>query len=313
MPTRNEVAHDPILTNVSVKYRNEDFIADKILPSIKVPKESFYYYQFGKENFDPKNAYRRPKDLPSDIDFSLTRTAGSCEEYSLRILISDRERDDQDKGLELEIEASEITAEQIKLAREIKAASLLLNTSNITNYQQLAAYNEQSNPTYVQFDDYENSDPVKIISALKETALEACGRMPNTIVMNPKIEEVIANNPQYRETYKYTQSLIDGNFLPMTFLGMKLLRGAALKNTATLGASTSLSFVWGNYILLAYVEPSPGKKKVSVGYTFERQPLQTRINYDKERKGTWTENSHICGEKIVAADCAYLITSVLSA
>lgn len=51
MLVQQDVVIDPALSNVSVKFSNEGFIADSVFPVIKVSKQTGKYYVYDKANF----------------------------------------------------------------------------------------------------------------------------------------------------------------------------------------------------------------------------------------------------------------------
>jgi hypothetical protein len=50
MLVQQDVVVDPALSNVSIKYTNDTFIADMILPMVKVAKQTGKYYVYDKSN-----------------------------------------------------------------------------------------------------------------------------------------------------------------------------------------------------------------------------------------------------------------------
>jgi len=63
---------------------------------------------------------------------------------------------------------------------------------------------------------------------------------------------------------------------------------------------------------LAYVEPSPGIKKFSLGYTFQSQKFQTRRARIETKHSDWFEVGDIETEKIVCAACGYRISPAIT-
>ena len=83
-----------------------------------------------------------------------------------------------------------------------------------------------------------------------------------------------------------------------------------IENSGGFGVADSFADLWTDEVLLAYVTPSPGIKKVSFGYTFEAQAWKVRRARVERQHSDWFEPSYVVGEKIVAADVAYLINDV---
>jgi hypothetical protein len=62
MPEVSQVHIDAALTNVSVAYRNPDYIADIVAPQVAVRKQSdkYYIYDAERERFRQSNDRRAP-------------------------------------------------------------------------------------------------------------------------------------------------------------------------------------------------------------------------------------------------------------
>jgi hypothetical protein len=83
-----------------------------------------------------------------------------------------------------------------------------------------------------------------------------------------------------------------------------------VQNTGNLGAADSFSDIWIDEVLLAYVTPSPGIKKVSFGYSFFSRGWQVRRETVGRQHSDWIEPSYVADEKLVAPDVAYLLKDV---
>ena len=72
-PTPNDVHIDSALSNISIAYRNEAYIADKVFPIVPVQKQSDYYFVFGKSMWYQDNvAVRAPGTRAARADYSVT-------------------------------------------------------------------------------------------------------------------------------------------------------------------------------------------------------------------------------------------------
>ena len=82
--------------------------------------------------------------------------------------------------------------------------------------------------------------------------------------------------------------------------------------------SLRADFIWDDdNVILCYVDPSPGIDTASIGYQFrvaQKGSLAvTAKRYRQEsRNGEWVEAQVINDEKLVCAECAYIIEDVLT-
>lgn len=304
---------DPVLTNLSVMYRQSEFIADIVAPRVRVGDRSGTYSVFDKSAFLlESSAARKGMTTAPEVDYSVSTATYSCKEYARRIPVP-QEDIDEAKKLQLDpvADAAEIVGEKMKRLREQRVSTLFLTG---TQYQTCATYNADSNATYVYMDDYTNSNPFVIIGKCKKQFQLNCGVFPTHIIMNPDIEEIIANHPKRDTKSSQSQDRVSNNELPETFMGMKKVIGLATYNNAKKGRTENMDYLWGNNIFLVYVDPSPGKRKASASYTFDfANGLQTK-QYEEgpHKKGTYVESSETVDEVLVCDPCIYIVKSVLA-
>ena len=86
------VRQDQLLTSIALAFREENRIADLVMPALSVSQEDGQYSVFGKEAFNIPDAHRRPKKQYKEIDWTLTKASYHAEEYGLEMRIDDRER-----------------------------------------------------------------------------------------------------------------------------------------------------------------------------------------------------------------------------
>ena len=82
---------------------------------------------------------------------------------------------------------------------------------------------------------------------------------------------------------------------------MEVLIAGAGENTANLNQTKVLDYIWGEDVILAYVNPVPGRKKISLGYTFVWGERESSKWYEQAIKATNIEVSEYCDENICAA------------
>jgi hypothetical protein len=76
--------------------------------------------------------------------------------------------------------------------------------------------------------------------------------------------------------------------------------------------TTSLTDLWGDDIWIGYVQPSPGIKKVSFGYTFESRGYQTKRWREEPRESNGFRLSRVSVRKVVCSAAGALLYNCLS-
>jgi len=304
-PTEKDVHQDAVLSGVSVRYTNDEFIADQVMPVVPVKKESDKYYTYTRAWKLPQSK-RAAGAEANEVEWNVSTDTYQCEEYALKDLVPDRVRDNADNPLDMDIDTTENLTELIQLGREKRVADVVFASGTYgTQTSALAGAN--------RWDDYAGSDPVNDVLTAKATVHAASGKMPNVMVVGYQVHLKLLNHPDILEKIKYTQKgIVTADLLAQVFEVDKYLVGKALYDTAQEGVAESLSYVWGKSVALLYSESSPGLKKVSFGYQFQSRGFRTKKWREEGREGDFIEAGEIRDEKVVAAGCGYLYTTVVS-
>jgi len=305
MPDKRDLHIDAVLTGISIAFKNPGFVADVVFPLVPVKHESDKYYIYGKERFDIPSALRAPKSAYKRVDWSVSTGTYSCEEYGLEEPIDDRERDNADEPLNLDIDTTEFLTDMLLLNREKRVADKLSDTTVLTQNVTLSGTS--------QWSDYTNSDPIGNVETGKNTINSNAGLNPNLMVMSREVFIKLRHHPQILERVKYSErGVLTIELLQAVFEIDKIVIAESLYNTAKKGQTASLSRVWGKHCILAFVTPRPGIKQVSLGYAFQARAFQTEKYRDDKIKSDVIRVSHIVDERVVSATCGYLIKNAVA-
>ncbi len=263
MPSLNQLHVDEALTQISVAYRNQAFVAEEVMPVVPVMKKNDVFFKFSKQHFraykDAYSAGQRAQQIEVDLD---ARGFYMADGHALEDSITDDEREQADAGAQIEIEKTEKLTNIIALNQEINLFTNVITTGNLTNAS-LAA---------LPWSDYINSDPVPVVLAARRTVQQQIGDFPNTLLFSQLVMDTLANHPRILDRVKYTangaRNQLDEQDLARVFKVDKVLVSAALYQTANEGQADSLGYIMGNQALLFYRPPRPGLRVPTLGYTF---------------------------------------------
>ena len=304
MPEVENVHVDAILSNISIQYRNAAYVGSLLMPVVPVKKRSDIYYKYDSkaDRFRIPETLRAPKTDSKTVGWKVTTEGYVTNEYALNDLIDDIERDNADKPLNMELDTVEFLTDIILLSQEKRYVDLLtgsLMTHNTT--------------ITVKWEDYTNSSPILDIKAGKQNVHSRIFRDPNTLLLGKQVYDVLENHPDILERIKYVQKgVVTAELMASVFGVDKVIVGGAGYNTKKEGQTAIYDYLWGKIALLAYVEPRPGLKKFSLGYTFESQPFKTRRARLETKHSDWFEPSKACVEKLVSVDCSYLMKACVT-
>jgi len=119
MPNLNAVHIDRALTNVSVRYSNPAYVGETMFPVVPVKKESDKYFVYGKEHYVQHGTLRADGAEANEFNWTVSTDTYSCEEYALKVPVTDREKSNADSPISPEIDATEMLTDAIKLDWEI--------------------------------------------------------------------------------------------------------------------------------------------------------------------------------------------------
>lgn len=317
MPSAQKVHIDKALTNISIGYSNDEFIADKIFPTIQVDKQSDRYYVYGMERFRQHSDLRAPGTEANEIDWTLSDDTYFCEGHALRHRIPDEVERNADQEFDLKAEATELISEGILLNKEVDAANKVMNPNNY--HPKLTTTLGVDSP---KWSDYENSDPIKDVAKAKQILHQTSGVRPNTLIMSEQVLNVLKLHPALLDVIRYVQrGIVTEDLMKAAFGVENILVGSALKSNANAGqvppgGVEELDYIWGNGVVLAYINPRPGRKRVSLGYSFEWNKdglgsIQVRQWWEEGPKATFIEAERWYSQKIVSNVAGFLFNDVI--
>lgn len=311
MPEVSQVHVDAALTNVSVAYRNSEYIADDVAPPVIVRKQSDKYYVYDAEREAMRSTpdRRSPGAEANEVNFALSTDSYYCEDHALSASVPDEERENADPAIQPEIDRTELLTDKIGLNREIEIETLLRTD---------AAIPEIVLDPAEQWDSPDN-DPLPRFRVARQTIFQNCQRRANTIVLPYKVFDVVRNHPKVVERIKYSSAGILNEQLLAQLLDVdRVLVPRAYKNTAPKGRTASVSPIWGAGAYMLYVPPRPALKQVSVAYTFVWN-VAGGVNgavverwREARRKADMIRVQKYYDQKLVAPGAAYRMLNVVA-
>jgi hypothetical protein len=305
--TTADVYVDQALSNVSIKYTNDTFIADQMIPVLKVAKMTGVYFVYDKSNLRVDSTQRALGSPSNEVDHGVDPTGTySCKDHALKEFTPDQIQDQADAAINPLVDSVESLTEKLLLDREVNAANLLTSSANITNYVALSGTS--------QWSDYTNSDPIGDIRTARTTIHQNTFKKPNTMMLGKQVYDQLCEHPQIIERVKYSQlGVITAELLARVFQLEKILIGEAGQNTAKEGQTDSLSYVWGKNVVVAYVSPQVRLKMLTLALCFTYGLRTAKRWRDEDREGTYVRigNDNYV-QAIIAAAAGYLLNTVVA-
>lgn len=319
MPAARTVHIDRLATAVAEAYRNQrfEYIADIICPPFKVQKKSDLFPKWPLETF-----FRRPtkkgagiKRAPSTPFARRDYDVGSgnyvTEQYGIEHPLDDTTKQNADEAFRVEVIPTELLTEDILREKEIRVAALLTNTANLTQ-----------NVTLVGADKWTDvgSDIVAHFEDGANAVKEACGRLPNLISIPRKVWRYAKHHPALLERLKYKdrtapvvqpanlEEIFSGSFDPNT----KILFPSAVYETGSEGQAVgTLTPIWGNDVVMGYVDPNPQLGKPTLCHAPEFMPFAMMRYRDENVTSDIFRAMEDRDELLFDAKCGYLIKAAI--
>jgi len=306
MPNKVDYHVDPLLTNMSVGYANNQMIANLILPTLEVEKENGIYFKFDKSSFRIEDSRRSGVTRAKRVDYGLVQaTYGPIIEHSLEEAITWKERDQFPTPMSAYEEATQNVSDKLLLTYEKEVADYLRSTANLTQNRTLSGSD--------RWNDYANSDPVADVETGR-AVIKAAGLVtPNTLIMGDEVWSKLKFHPGLLGLLSVASVRMLTLEMAASLLGVeRILVGSAMYNSVDEGQTDSLSYVWGKDVILAYIAPVPKRKQVSLGYTMKLKNARVVDRWTETAfKSDFVRATDEYEPKIVCVEAAYLMKTVV--
>lgn len=283
LPLLGDAKVDKILSQFSQMYRNDNYISEAILPTLKVKERSGKFAKYGKENLRvyTDQIYRAPGTRANAVDYSVSQGTYTCLERAIEKGVPDEFVNNTDDPYDPKRDATAVIMDNIWTNQERALQQFMTATANITQNTTLTGTS--------QWSDYANSDPFDDITTAIETVRAATGKRPNMMVLCHDVFMKLKYHPDVREQLKYTNGgqasdSSMGVFLKDFFNLSSVLVGSGVMNSADEGQADSIADIWTKDAWLMYQTPRPSLMNATFGYTISDVPRQV---------DTYREESHV--------------------
>jgi len=308
-PTLYDIRVDPILSNVSVAYKNDDYVAEQVLPIIPSKLLTGKYYKYDQGKFRKVQTLRGMGSAAREVGYGMTISdAYVIKDHALKEIVPNELLDQALSPLTPSEDAAENVTEKLLIEKEYDLATYMQSHTNLTNYIDLDATTAND-----QWNDYANSDPLDDIQTGKAAIHAKIFKAPNVFLVSKPVFDKLIDHPDIIDRIKYTQLGTASEELLARLIGVdKVIVAGAGYNTAKEGQTDSMSYIWGKDAWLLYVAPRPGIKNISFGYHFQKGVRVEDKWYDKDREGTWVRVHDRYTREIISVDCAYLFEDAIA-
>lgn len=275
-------------SNWSLAYRQEEsnFVADKWFPMIAVDQIAGIFAKWSKENaFTNKAGTWRPGAIPPQGELKVDTPGNyACQRYAFEMPLLADIPFVADSAYPIEKATTQMITDVLQLNKEIiiadkffKAGVWGLDWTGASSGE-TGTETQVTGLTFRQFNDAD-SDPLGVFKDAKLAIKKKVGINPNTMIMGEQVYEELRINPQLISLYRNPQgsdkvpTKLNEQMIATALDVDRIIVARAMKNTAALGDTVVLDWIFGKGIWLGYVtEPGPMKTIAGMNLSYN-QPL----------------------------------------
>lgn len=305
--SKSDVHEDAFLSQVSIAYRQEDFIGEAVIPRLPVKKESDKFPVWGREHLRPDVTLKADGSPANTVKQSLSKDSYDCDEHGLKTYITERERANADDPVDLEQAAVEFLTQKIQLRKEKLAAA------NIFASGSFATASKTDVSAGTQWTNNAGRPYLDIITAMRK-AKRLCGMPMNTMVIGAAVFDQLQIHSDILDRIRYVKEAVTTEqVLASLFRVERVFIGESVEDTAAEGVAESVSDIWGKSVLVAHFARTPSLRTPTLAYEFSARARRVRKWFDEETANDWVEVTDVYDNtKMVADKCGHLLYNAVA-
>ncbi len=305
MATPRSTYVNPLLTDISVAYSNESYVADKLFPTVMVDKETGLYFVADKESLrSPADARRGEFGRANRVLNTLMTASYTLEEKSLETPISERVMRNYTNPFDPKRNATNLVSEKLLIDKEVDLQTTILAAASGSNTLDAAT-------AWATI----STDVASQIRTGRNAIQKATGHKANTALISKVSLDALMKNTALLESIKYTNVVNEASLrsaIAQWFDVERVLVGDAINNSSKEGQADSVDYIWGDNCILAYVAPSAALETPTAGYTLTLAGARYVDEwYEQEIKTTFVRANDFYDAKVIDANAMYIITNTV--
>ncbi len=294
------------LSNISTRYSNESYIADKAFPMLPVKKEIDRIPTFGLDSLRAEETIRANRSSSNRATHTYTFTTYNLEVHALSDVLTQRDLDEGDPELQQAQDIVVNLTDKILLAKEKHFRDIVFTTTSFGNSTGLAS------TTSWRYNTTTSGVPQIHVASATSAVLLASGKKPDRMIMGDSTFSILKNNVNVLEQVKYTQlGQATPQILQSLFNLKSLLIGETVENTGAEGIADSNTALYSDKALLYWTPATASRRVPSAGYMLARRVRSVKRWNAPEldhQKATMYEVEDAFVMKALATLAAHLIT-----
>lgn len=293
---------DKVLTGISVKYTNNEYVGKLFLPERGVDKETGKYRVYDRSGFFKGAPKKADGAITEEATMAYDEGTYSCYERAIKDIVTDRAMQYADAPVQPKIDTTEFLTEKVLLSQELDIWTLITGTSGLNQ----AGYRSVLAATTAWVDGT-NPDILGDLSTAIKAIAKAIGKRPNMIAFNTEVAEAVAQDDSVMEILKYHgDKLVTGDALPEMLRKMRVVYADALYNSSDEGTTASYNYVISDNAVCAYVSSG---HPLTLGRSFVSAQQKVARWRDDDRQGEFIKVNKVYTPKLTTLGAGYIFTN----
>lgn len=306
------VHQDTVLGQLSVMYRNDEFIGRNLMPTIYTGGMlSGVYFTYEKRD---RLAYpddsMRDRTQPNELNQNRGKGTYGLQPRSLIENLDWLIVQNQSAPLNEVLDLTNNVLNGMEFNAELRIATAVQTAGNYGG-------NTTAISAPDRWDTGTGGDPAAVVDAGKAACWGGSG--PGKWVINTSIitHNILKRHPRILDSFKYSGQLGSGGFVTRQMLAEyfevdEYIVGAARKDTSNIGQTASYSRIWGNSLAITRVCTTPSLRNAAFGYTLQDNPTLSELFWlpQEGAKGMYrARTSYSDQQLVIAPTSSFLITT----
>jgi len=316
-PGYNDMHVNALLTQMSIGYVNEIYIAEQIFPQVLVVKRSDIIPKYDKSYWFRDEVQELAPMQPAPVSGYEVDTSETyfCKEYGLAHPLADQMLSNTDDPFDPNRDGMEWLMDKMSMAKERYFVSNFWKTS-------VWGADKAGGSDFTKWDTYGTSTPVVNLRDWKRSIRHLIARNPTTLVLGDHTFDVLSDHPVILDRVKYGASqqnpaVVTTNLIAQLLGLSKVLVGTSIYTASVEGtaeASVTYTANWGDHGLLLYQPNAPSLFRPAAGYNFLWKTAFGGPQYFRKRreplsdKGWLLEIYSFWNMKVTASDAGLFIS-----
>lgn len=296
-PTKDSINVNRLITGIVRGYSNEQYLADSVMPGIKVKKTRGSFARFDKSNLRlalNTGYVATAKEKAKEFGFGTSTATYITRLHKVRAFVDPEEITDEDDPFDVKNDLAFGMAEALKVEKEVAFAALIAASGNYAAGHKTASGKFWSD--YTAGSTGATGPLMQVLSGANQTR-EDTGQYPNTLVVGAVSHFVLMRHPDVTDSVKYVElmTVMNASKALAALFGVADYRVEGAVNVTSgfrpESHAETVADIMGDTAALFIASRTQNKRATMFGCQIQHQLYPNGDQYQDQARqnGTWIE------------------------